>query len=160
MKELATESLFSREKSWCPYSRAGLLVKLESRFFLVKGPQVMAERKSTRVVNARKKALEAARSFAEREERLLGLAEDFFKLAESSGAETVEKKIEEYQLKIEQLRQELVQLEKSSELDQAKVIARFKAEGVGQSETASRLALSAGEVRRLAKLVPEAEASE
>jgi len=37
----------------------------------------MAERKSTRAINVRKKALEAAKAFQEREERLLALAEDF-----------------------------------------------------------------------------------
>lgn len=52
----------------------------------------MAERKSTRAINARKKALEAARSFQEREERLLSLAEDFFKIFESNGSATIEKK--------------------------------------------------------------------
>ncbi|WP_255521887.1 hypothetical protein [Rothia sp. ZJ932] len=38
---------------------------------------MMSERKSVKAVNARKKALEAAREFQAREQRLLVLAEDF-----------------------------------------------------------------------------------
>lgn len=113
---------------------------------------VMAERKSTRAINARKKALEAAKAFQEREERLLALAEDFFQLEESSGVAGIDKKIEDYLAKIEQLKQERVQAEKASEGEQAKVIARFKEEGVNNSEIASRLAVSVAEVRKLSKM--------
>ena len=112
----------------------------------------MAERKSTRAINARKKALEAAKAFQEREERLLALAEDFFQLEESSGVAGIDKKIEDYLAKIEQLKQERVQAEKASEGEQAKVIAQFKDEGVNNSEIASRLDLSAGDVRKLTKV--------
>ena len=111
----------------------------------------MAERKSTRAVNARKKALEAAKAFQEREERLLVLAEDFFQLEESSGVAVIDKKIEDYLAKIEQLKQERVQVEKASEGEQATVIARFKEEGVTNAEIASRLELSTAEVRALSK---------
>jgi DNA-directed RNA polymerase specialized sigma subunit len=113
---------------------------------------VMAERKSTKAVNARKKALEAAREFAAREERLLALAEDFFKLEESSGVASIDKKIEDYLVKIEQLKVERVEAEKASEVDQAAVIERFKSEGVNNSEIASRLAIATADVRRLAKM--------
>ncbi len=112
----------------------------------------MAERKSTKAVNARKKALEAAREFAAREERLLALAEDFFKLEESSGVASIDKKIEDYLVKIEQLKVERVEAEKASEVDQAAVIERFKSEGVNNSEIASRLAIATADVRRLAKM--------
>lgn len=111
----------------------------------------MAERKSTRAINARKKALEAAKAFQEREERLLVLAEDFFQLEESSGVAVIDKKIEDYLAKIEQLKQERVQAQKASEGEQAKVIAQFKSEGVNNSEIASRLDLSTADVRKLAK---------
>ncbi len=114
----------------------------------------MAERKSTRAINARKKALEAARAFQEREERLLALAEDFFKIFESNGSAAIEKKIAEHEAKIEELREQLVQVEKDSEAEQAKVIARFKEESVNNLEIASRLDLSTGDVRRLGKLNP------
>ena len=112
----------------------------------------MAERKSARAINARKKALEAAKAFQEREERLISLAEDFFKIFESNGSAAIEKKIAEHEAKIEELREQLVQVEKDSEVEQAKVIARFKDEGVNNSEIASRLELSTGEVRKLGKL--------
>lgn len=112
----------------------------------------MAERKSSRAINARKKALEAAKAFQEREERLLALAEDFFQLEESSGVVAIDKKIEDYLAKIEQLKEERAQVEKDSEVEQAKVIARFKDEGVNNSEIASRLAVSASDVRKLSKL--------
>lgn len=112
----------------------------------------MAERKSSRAINARKKALEAAKAFQEREERLLALAEDFFQLEESSGVAAIDKKIEDYLAKIEQLKEERVQIEKDSEVEQAKVIARFKDEGVNNSEIASRLDISTSDVRKLSKL--------
>ena len=112
----------------------------------------MAERKSTRAINARKKALEAAKAFQEREERLLVLAEDFFQLEDSSGVAVIDKKIEDYLAKIEQLKEERVQAEKTSEGEQAKVIARFKSEGVNNSEIASRLDISTGDVRKLTKI--------
>ena len=41
---------------------------------------------------------------------------------------------------------------KASEAEQAKVIARFKKEGVNTSEIASRLNLSVAQVRKFAKL--------
>jgi len=50
-----------------------------------------------------------------------------------------------------------VQVEKASEVEQAKVIARFKEEGVNNSEIASRLDLSASEVRKFAKLKEPAQ---
>lgn len=111
----------------------------------------MAERKSTRAINARKKALEATRAFQEREERLLSLAEDFFKIFESNGSATIEKKIQEHEAKIIELRKQLVQVEKDSETEQAKVIAHFKEEGANNTEIASRLELSTGDVRKLSK---------
>lgn len=115
----------------------------------------MAERKSTRAISARKKALEAARAFQEREERLLSLAEDFFKIFESNGSSAIEKKIVEHEAKIEELREQLVQVEKDSEVEQAKVIARFKEEGVNNSEIASRLDLSTSAVRKIGNIYRE-----
>lgn len=112
----------------------------------------MAERKSTRAINARKKALEAAKAFQEREERLLSLAEDFFKIFETNGSAAIEKKIAEHEAKIEELRAQLVKVEKDSEVEQAKVIGRFKDEGVNNSEIASRLDISTGDVRKLGKM--------
>lgn len=79
------------------------------------------------------------------------LAEDFFQLEESSGVAVIDKKIEDYLAKIEQLKEERVQAEKTSEGEQAKVIAQFKSEGVNNSEIASRLDLSTATVRKLAK---------
>lgn len=112
----------------------------------------MAERKSTRAINARKKALEAAKTFQEREERLISLAEEFFKIFETNGSTAIEKKIAEHQAKIEELRAQLVKVEKDSEVEQAKVIGRFKDEGVNNSEIASRLDISTGDVRKLGKM--------
>lgn len=91
------------------------------------------------------KALEAAKTFQEREEHLVSLAEDYFKISESNSTTAIEKKIAK-------LRQQLAQIEKASETEQAKVIARFKKEGVNNSEIASRLAVSVAEVRKFAKL--------
>ena len=83
---------------------------------------------------------------------MLSLAEDFFTIFETNGSAAIEKKIAEHEAKIEELRGQLVQVEKDSEVEQAKVIAHFKDEGVNNPEIASRLDLSAGEVRKLGKL--------
>lgn len=120
----------------------------------------MTERKSTRAINARKKALEAAKAFQEREERLLSLAEDFFEIFETNGSAAIEKKIAEHESKIKELRGQLVQVGKDSEAEQAKVIARFKEEGVNNSEIASRLDLSAGDVRKLTKSIVNVKESD
>lgn len=111
----------------------------------------MAPRKSAKTINARRKALEAAAAFQERENRLLGYAEDFFKIYETSGAATIEKKIDDAYQRIEELKAELAHIERTSETEQARVIARFKEEGVNNTEIASRLAISATDVRKLTK---------
>ena len=49
---------------------------------------------------------------------------------------------------------------KDSEAEQAKVIARFKEEGVNNSEIASRLDLSAGDVRKLTKSIVNVKESD
>lgn len=112
----------------------------------------MSGRKSSRAVNAQKKALEAAKEFQAQQERLLGFAEEFFKLEDSSGVADIDQRIADYEAKIEQLRVDRVQAQKASEVEQGQIVARFKGEGVSVAEIASRLTLSATEVRRLAKL--------
>lgn len=120
----------------------------------------MSGRKSSRAVNAQKKALEAAKEFQAHQERLLGLAEEFFKLEDSSGVADIDQRIADYEAKIEQLRVDRVQAQKASEVEQGQIVARFKGEGVSVAEIASRLTLSAVEVRRLAKLVVDEQESE
>lgn len=120
----------------------------------------MSGRKSSRAVNAQKKALEAAKEFQAQQERLLGLAEEFFKLEDSSGVADIDQRIADYEAKIEQLRVDRVQAQKASEVEQGQIVARFKGEGVSVAEIASRLTLSAVEVRRLAKLAVAEQESE
>lgn len=120
----------------------------------------MSGRKSSRAVNAHKKALEAAKEFQAQQERLLGLAEEFFKLEDSSGVADIDQRIADYEAKIEQLRVDRVQAQKASEVEQGQIVARFKGEGVSVAEIASRLTLSAVEVRRLAKLAVDDQESE
>lgn len=120
----------------------------------------MSGRKSSRAVNAQKKALEAAKEFQAQQERLLGLAEEFFKLEDSSGVGDIDQRIADYEAKIEQLRVDRVQAQKASEVEQGQIVARFKGEGVSVAEIASRLTLSAVEVRRLAKLAVDKQETE
>lgn len=120
----------------------------------------MSGRKSSRAVNAQKKALEAAKEFQAQQERLLGLAEEFFKLEDSSGVADIDQRIADYEAKIEQLRVDRVQAQKASEVEQGHIVARFKGEGVSVAEIASRLTLSAVEVRRLGKLAVDEQESE
>ena len=117
----------------------------------------MAEHKSTHTINARKKAVGSAKAFRERERRLRLLVEDYFKIFENNGSAAIEKKIEDYNEKIEQLKTQLAQIEKKTQREQAAVIARFKKEGVTDSEIVSRLGLSTSDIRPLSKLkdIPE-----
>lgn len=115
----------------------------------------MAGRKSSTAINAQKKALEAALKFQQQQERLLDLAAKFFSIPEKNGVADLEKQIEDFEAKIEQLRVRIGEQQKSSETEQADVVAQMKAEGIAAAEIAQRLAISPAEVRRLLKLVPQ-----
>ncbi|QRZ61802.1 hypothetical protein [Rothia sp. ZJ932] len=116
--------------------------------------------KNTKNNTARRKAIEAAQAFQEKENRLLALAEDYFSIYETSGAAAIDKKIEEHETKIQQLRKELVTIIQGTEAEKSHIVARFKEEGISQQEISQRICLAPSEVRQLLKESPSQEPHE
>ncbi|MBF0807626.1 hypothetical protein E4U03_03210 [Rothia nasimurium] len=112
----------------------------------------MAGRQSSVAVNAQKKAAEAALKFQQQQDRLLELAAEFFSIPEKNGVASLEKQIEDLEAKIEQLRVKIGEQQESSQIEQAAVVSRMKAEGIAVGEIAQRLVLSTAEARKLLKL--------
>lgn len=115
----------------------------------------MAGRKSSTAINAQKKAAEAALKFQQQQDRLLELAAEFFSIPEKNGVSDLEKQIEDLEAKIAQLRVKIDEQQESSQLKQASVASRMKAEGIAVGEIAQRLAISSPEARRLLKIAPQ-----
>lgn len=115
----------------------------------------MAGRKSSTAINAQKKAAEAALKFQQQQDRLLELAAEFFSIPEKNGVSDLEKQIEDLEAKIAQLRVKIDEQQESSQLKQASVASRMKAEGIAVGEIAQRLAISSSEARRLLKIAPQ-----
>lgn len=115
----------------------------------------MAGRKSSTAINAQKKAAEAALKFQQQQDRLLELAAEFFSIPEKNGVSDLEKQIEDLEAKIAQLRVKIDEQQESSQLKQASVTSRMKAEGIAVGEIAQRLAISSSEARRLLKIAPQ-----
>ena len=63
----------------------------------------------------------------------------------------MEKKMTEHEAKIAKLREQLVHIKKESELEQAKIIARFKNEGLNNALIAFAFDVSTGDVCKLGK---------
>ncbi len=115
----------------------------------------MAGRKSSAVINAQKKAAEAALKFQQQQDRLLELAAEFFSIPEKNGVADLEKQIEDLETKIKNLREKIDQQQESSQLEQAGIAVQMKDEGIAVGEVAQRLAISVSEARRLLKLIPQ-----
>lgn len=117
--------------------------------------------RSPRTVAARR-ARENAAAFAEREAKLLNLAEQFFSLEASSPAAKIEDEIETLENKITALREKLVNAQAETQQSLAEPVAEMKALKVSKDEIAARLGLTRAEVNALlrisaAKAEPESE---
>lgn len=117
--------------------------------------------RSPRTIAARR-ARENAAAFAEREARLLTLAEKFFSLEASSPAAKIENEIETLENKLAALREKLVSAQAETQQSLAAPVAEMKALKVSKEEIAARLGLTRTEVNALlraaaAKTEPESE---
>lgn len=117
--------------------------------------------RSPRTLAARR-ARENAAAFAEREARLLTLAEKFFALEADSPAAKIENEIENLENKLTALREKLVSAQAETQQSLAAPVAEMKALKVSKDEIAARLGLTRAEVNALlraaaAKTEPESE---
>lgn len=107
--------------------------------------------RSPRTIAARR-ARENAAVFAEREARLLTLAEKFFSLEASSPASKIEAEIENLENKLTALREKLVGAQAETQQSLAEPVAEMKALKVPKDEIAARLGLTRAEVNALLRI--------
>ena len=117
--------------------------------------------RSPRTIAARR-ARENAAAFAEREEKLLTLAEKFFALEANSPAAKLEDEIETLENKLTALREKLVSAQAETQQHLAAPVAEMKALKASKDEIAARLGITRAEVIALlraaaAKAEPESE---
>lgn len=110
--------------------------------------------RSPRTIAARR-ARENAAAFAEREARLLTLAEKFFSLEASSPAAKIEDEIETLENKLTALREKLVSAQAETQQSLAEPVAEMKALTVSKDskdEIAARLGITRAEVNALLRI--------
>lgn len=112
--------------------------------------------RSPRTIAARR-ARENAAAFAEREARLLTLAEKFFSLEASSPAAKIEDEIETLENKLTALREKLVGAQAETQQSLAEPVAEMKALKVSKDEIAARLGITRAEVNALLRAAAEPE---
>lgn len=104
--------------------------------------------RSPRTIAARR-ARENAAAFAEREAKLLTLAEKFFSLEASSPAAKIEDEIETLENKLTALREKLVSAQAETQQSLAVPVAEMKALTDSKDEIAARLGITRAEVNAL-----------
>lgn len=102
-------------------------------------------------------ARENAAAFAEREARLLTLAEKFFALEASSPAAKIKDEIAALENKLATLREKLVSAQAETQQSLAAPVAEMKALKVSKDEIAARLGLTRAEVNALLRISTTAE---
>lgn len=113
--------------------------------------------RSPRTIAARR-ARENAAAFAEREEKLLTLAEKFFALEANSPAAKLEDEIETLENKLTALREKLVGAQAETQQSLAVPVAEMKALKVSKDEIAARLGITRAEVNALLRVSAKADA--
>lgn len=104
---------------------------------------------------AARRARENAAAFAEREAKLLTLAEKFFALEASSPAAKIEDEIETLENKLTALREKLVSAQAETQQSLAEPVAEMKALTVSKDskdEIAARLGITRAEVNALLRI--------
>ena len=104
----------------------------------------MARRNTT----ARQKAAAHAAAFTQREEKLQELAADFFDLEDKSEHGKLQKRLDEYQRKIEELQANIAVAEAELRAQQAPIIDAMKQAGETPANIAKRLDISRAVVTR------------
>lgn len=98
---------------------------------------------------AARRARENAAAFAEREAKLLTLAEQFFSLEASSPAAKIEAEIQALENKLAALRNKLVAAQAETQQSLAAPVAEMKALKASKEEIAARLGLTRTKVNAL-----------
>lgn len=117
--------------------------------------------RSSRTIAARR-ARENAAAFAEREAKLLTVAEKFFALEADSPAAKIEHEIAALENKLTALREKLVSAQAETQQSLAAPVAEMDALKISKDEIAARLGITRAEVNALlraaaAKAEPESE---
>ena len=97
---------------------------------------------------ARQKAAAHAAAFTQREEKLQELAADFFDLEDKSEHGKLQKRLDEYQRKIEELQANIAVAEAELRAQQAPIIYAMKQAGETPANIAARLGVSIPVVRQ------------
>lgn len=97
---------------------------------------------------ARQKAAELSAGFAAREEELQNLAVEFFDLEEKSDYGKIQKRIQDYQQKLEELQANSAAAEAELRAQQAPIIYAMKQAGETPANIAARLGVSIPVVRQ------------
>ena len=106
---------------------------------------------------AARRARENAAAFAERDAKLLTLAEKFFALEASSPAAKTKDEIAALENKLATLREKLVSAQAEIQQSLAAPVAEMKALKVSKDEIAARLGLTRAEVNALLRISTTAE---
>ena len=101
---------------------------------------------------AARRARENAAAFAEREAKLLTLAEKFFSLDANSPAAKLENEIEALENKLTSLREKLVSAQAETQQHLAAPVAEMKALKVSKDEIAARLGLPRTEINAMLRI--------
>ena len=105
----------------------------------------MAQRNTA---SARQKAAKYAATFTQREEKLQRLATEFFDLEDKSEHGKLQKRLNEYQRKIEELQARSKDAEAELRAQQAPIISAMKQTGETPANIAARLGVSVPVVRQ------------
>lgn len=105
----------------------------------------MAQRNTT---SARQKAAKYAAAFTQREEKLQRLATEFFDLEDKSKHGKLQKRIQDYQQKLEELQANSAAAEAELRAQQAPIIYAMKQTGETPANIAARLGVSVPVVRQ------------
>lgn len=108
---------------------------------------------------ASKKAAELSAGFAAREEELQNLAVEFFDLEEKSKYGKIQKRIQEYQQKLEELQPQSKEAEAELRAQQAPIIYAMKQAGESPANIAKRLDISLAVVKQALRTEKEKQAT-
>ena len=108
---------------------------------------------------ARQKAAAHAAAFAQREEKLQELAADFFDLEDKSEHGKLQKRIQDYQQKLEELQANSATAEAELRAQQAPIIYAMKQGGESAANIAKRLDISRAVVTRALRAEKEKQAN-
>lgn len=140
------------DKEWAVTVRASV-ASLGARSSHQEG-QIMAQRKSSKAVEARARARELAAESMEREKRMLGAAETYL-VAAAEVAEVADWEAAQ----IEKVREQAAMKRTKAEQGSREAVAALLAEGISKRDAAARLGVPVREVGRLAATDEAAESA-